>query len=134
MASSGRRQVTNRPSARRADSSRALAAVVTRSRTIAMTTMARPALKAVPTSSDCRACRTVLPRPGASISAAMVTMARAAMIDWLTPITTVRLDIGSRTFSSACRRVAPSDSAASAVVSGTDRMACAVMRIAGGAA
>lgn len=56
------------------------------------------------------------------------------MIDWLTHMTLVRLDIDSRTFGRDCRRVAPSESAASTVVSGTDRMACAVMRIAGGAA
>lgn len=96
--------------------------------------MARPALKAVPTSSDCRAWMTVAPRPGALIRAAMVTMARAAMMVWLMPITTVRLDIGSKTFISACRRVAPIESAASTVACGTERMACAVMRIAGGAA
>ncbi len=64
----------------------------------------------------------------------MVTMARAAMMVWLTPMTTVRLDIGSSTFSSCCDRVVPSESAASTVVSGTERMACAVMRMAGGAA
>jgi len=64
----------------------------------------------------------------------MVTIARAAMMVWLTPITTVRLAIGSSTLSSDCQRVAPMESAASTVVSGTERMPCAVIRIAGGAA
>ncbi len=101
---------------------------------MAMTTMARPALKATPTSRVCSALTTVLPRPGASIRAAMVTMDSAAMMVWFTPMTTVRLDMGSSTLVSVCRRVDPSDSAASTVVAGTSRMACAVMRIAGGAA
>ena len=131
---SGRRQVRKRFFVRRAVSSRVLAAVVTRSSTMAMTTMARPALKAVPTSSDWSAWTTVLPSPGASIRAAMVTMASAAMMVWLMPITMVRLAIGSSTFMSDCHRVAPSESAASTVVSGTERMPCAVIRIAGGTA
>lgn len=64
----------------------------------------------------------------------MVTMDRAAMMLWLTPITTVRRDIGSSTLVRVCTLVEPSDSAASTVVAGTERMACAVMRTAGGAA
>ena len=99
-----------------------------------MTTIARPALNAVPTSSDCSAVSTTRPRPGASISAAMVTIARAAMIVWLMPTTTVRFAVGSATVRRSCPRVAPMDSAASSSSRGTWRMPCAVSRITGGAA
>lgn len=91
-------------------------------------------MNAVPTSSVSSALTTVLPSPGASIRAAMVTMDSAAMMVWFTPSTTVRFDIGSSTVASVCRRVAPSDSAASTVAAGTERIACAVMRTAGGVA
>jgi hypothetical protein len=62
---------------------------------IAMITIARPALNAVPTSWVDNAWTTTWPRPGAAISAAMVTMASAAMMVWLMPSTMVRLAIGS---------------------------------------
>ena len=120
--------------AQRGSLRRSVAAVVTRSSTIASTTIARPALNAVPTSSVCNAFTTVLPRPGASISAAIVTIDNAAMIVWLTPSTIVLRADGSSTFTSVCCRVAPRDSEASTVLRGTERMACAVIRIAGGAA
>ena len=56
------------------------------------------------------------------------------MIVWLTPSTIVRRDIGSRTLVSVCARVEPSDSAASTVVRGTERIPCAVIRTTGGIA
>jgi hypothetical protein len=106
----------------RARSTRVPAAVVTRSSTIASTTIARPALNAVPTSSVWSALITVLPRPGASIRAAMVTMDSAAIIVWFTPRMIVRFAVGSRTLPNVCARVAPSDSLASTVSPGTLRM------------
>ncbi len=91
-------------------------------------------MNAVPTSSVCNAFTTVLPRPGASISAAIVTIDSAAMIVWLMPRTMVLRAEGSSTLTSVCFCVAPRDSLASTVLRGTVRMACAVIRIAGGAA
>jgi hypothetical protein len=73
-----------------------------------------------------------LPEPGASISAATVTIDSAAMMVWLIPTTTELRDIGSRTFSSVWPRVDPSERAASTLSGGTERIACAVSRIAGG--
>lgn len=96
--------------------------------------MASPALNAVPTSSVSSALTTVLPSPGASMSAAMVTMESAAMMVWFTPSTTVRFDSGSSTVASVWPRVAPRDCAASTVAAGTERIAWAVMRTAGGVA
>lgn len=91
-------------------------------------------MNATPTSSVCRAFSTVWPRPGASISAATVTIESAAMIVWLMPTTTVDRDIGSSTLVSVCPRVDPSERAASTLSGGTERIACAVSRTAGGAA
>jgi hypothetical protein len=54
--------------------------VVARSSTTAITTIASPALNAVPTSRVSSAWSTVWPRPGAPISAAIVTIDNAAMI------------------------------------------------------
>ena len=119
---------------RRASSLRTLAAVVTRSKTMAMMTIARPPLKAVPMSRWFSASSTTRPSPGASISAARVTIDRAAMMVWLIPMTTVRLATGRVTLSSICGRVVPSDSAASIVSRGTCRMPWAVIRMTGGAA
>ncbi len=99
-----------------------------------MITMARPALKDVPTSSVSSAFSTVLPSPGASMSAAIVAMDSAAMMVWLTPTTMVRLASGRRTLLRSCHGVDPSDVPASTVVAGTCLIACAVMRIAGGIA
>ncbi len=96
--------------------------------------MAMPPLRAVPTSSDCSAWVTTRPSPGAPISAAMVTMDSAAMIVWLMPITTVRLDIGRSTVRSRWNRPTPSESTASRVVRGTWPMPCAVSRMTGGMA
>src|SRR6478736_9344151 len=75
-------------------STRSLAAVVVRSRMMANSTIARPALNAVPTSWVDNAWITTWPRPGAAISAAIVTIASAAMMVWLMPSTMVRLAIG----------------------------------------
>ena len=66
--------------------------------------------------------------------AAIVTMDSAAMIVWLTPITMVRLAIGSCTWRSSWAGVDPMDSAASSVSRGTARMPCAVSRMTGGTA
>ena len=96
--------------------------------------MAMPPLRAVPTSSDCNAWVTTRPRPGAPINAAIVTIDSAAMMVWLMPITTVRLDIGSSTVRSRWNRPTPSESTASRVVAGTCRMPCAVSRMTGGIA
>ena len=99
-----------------------------------MITIARPALNAVPTSWVDNAWITTWPRPGAAISAAMVTIASAAMMVWLMPSTMVRLAIGSSAPNNSWDRVAPSDSTASRDSEGTDRMPCAVSRMTGGAA
>ena len=99
-----------------------------------MITIARPALKAVPTSWVDSAWITTWPSPGAAISAAMVTIASAHMMVWLIPSTMVRLAIGSSAPRNAWNRVAPSDSTASRVSSGTARMPWAVSRMTGGTA
>ncbi len=65
---------------------------------------------------------TVLPRPGASISAAMVTMDSAAIMVWLIPTMIVRFAVGSSTFRNVCPSVAPSEALASTVSPGTLRM------------
>jgi len=69
-----------------------------------------------------------------AMSAAMVTMDRAAMVLWLIPMTMVRRAIGNCRARSRCRPVVPSESEASRVFSGMPRMPCAVSRITGGAA
>ena len=97
-------------------------------------TIARPALNAVPTSWVDNAWITTWPRPGAAISAAMVTIASAAMMVWLMPSTMVRLAIGSSAPNNSWYLVAPSDSTASRDSCGTDRMPWAVSRMTGGAA
>ncbi len=108
--------------------------VVTRSSTIAMITIASPALNATPMLSDWIALSTTWPRPGASISAAMVTMDSAAIVVWLMPRTIVFLAIGSCTLRSSCSRVDPIERAASTVVGDTSRMPTAVRRMTGGTA
>ena len=73
-----------------------------------------------------------LPRPGASTRAVITTIERAIMIVWLTPRMIVRRAIGSWTLVRICRRVDPSDVAASTDVGETPRIPRAVIRIAGG--
>ena len=101
---------------------------------IASITRARPALIPSPTSSISIACRTVAPRPGAEISAAITTIDSAAITVWFTPSTIVRRAIGSSTLARDCSRVEPSDCEASTAAVGTERMPCAVSRITGGIA
>ena len=119
---------------RRAFSVRMLTAVVIRSSTIAMTTMARPALNATPMFSESIALTTTCPSPGASISAAIVTIDSAAIVVWLMPSTIVFFAIGSCTLRSSCIFVEPSAVAASTVVPETSRIPTAVSRITGGTA
>ena len=99
-----------------------------------MMTMARPALKAVPTSRLSNAVSTVWPNPGVPTSAASVAIDSAAIEVWLIPTTIVDRDIGSSTLVSRCARVEPRLSAASIVSCGTSRMPCMVNRTTGGMA
>ena len=64
----------------------------------------------------------------------MVAIDSAASVHWLMPSTIVRRAIGSWTRRSSCRRVTPSESAASTVVGETDRMPCSAIRTSGGRA
>ena len=120
--------------ARVATSARWLAAVVVRSSTIAMITMAMPLTNASPMSRLCSACATGWPRPGPLIRAAIVAMDSAAMVLWFNPTTIVRRAIGSCTVRRICQRLVPIDRTASMVVGETLRMPCAVMRAIGGSA
>ena len=115
-----------------ATSARSLAAVVVRSSTIAMITMAMPLTNASPMSRLCNASATGWPRPGPLIRAAMVAMDSAAIMHWLSPTTMVRRAIGSCTVRSICQRLAPIERTASMVVGQTLRMPCAVIRASGG--
>ena len=107
---------------------------VRRSRTIARMTIASPASNAAPTSTLISARSMSAPRPGASMRAVMTTIERAIMIVWLTPRPIVRRASGSWTLRRTCRRVEPSETAASTVSAATPRMPRAVIRIAGGIA
>ena len=64
----------------------------------------------------------------------MVAIDSAAIVHWLMPTTMVRRAIGSCTWRSSCRRVTPSEPAASIVVADTERMPCSVIRTSGGSA
>ena len=77
---------------------------------------------------------TTPPRPGPPISPAITTIESANRITWLTESSSMRRASGSCTFSSTCRFVEPSASAASTVFVGTPRIPSAVIRIAGGIA
>ena len=113
---------------------RRLAEEITRSSTIAMITMAMPALKAAPTLSTTSALTTTWPSPGVATSAATVTIESAAITVWLTPTMRVRRDMGSCTPKSTCRVVAPSDRLASTDSGATSRIPTAVSRMTGGTA
>ncbi len=99
-----------------------LHAVVTRSSTIAMTTIAMPPFSASPTSSCFRPSSTWRPRPAAPTTAAITTIPRAIMIVWLTPSIIEGFASGSCTFASFCRDVDPKESATSSAVGETSRM------------
>ena len=114
--------------------SRTLQAVVTRSSTIAMTTIAMPPFNASPTLSCCSPSSTVCPRPPAPTNAAITTMPSAIMIVWFTPSMIEGLASGTCTSRSRCRSVEPNEVATSSDDSGTPRMPSAVSRIAGGSA
>ena len=64
----------------------------------------------------------------------MTTIERANMIVWFSPRSSMRRDMGSCTFVSICRLVAPIDAAASTVFTGTRRMPSAVILMHGGIA
>ena len=64
----------------------------------------------------------------------MTTIESANRIVWLSPRSSIRRDIGSCTFRSIWRPVAPIDAAASTVFTGTRRMPSAVIRMHGGIA
>ena len=107
---------------------------ITRSRTISMTTIARPEFTAAPTFRVSRAPSTVCPSPGVSMSAATVIIDSAAITVWFTPTMRVRRDIGSCTPRSTCPAVAPNDRDASTDSGGTLRIPTEVSRITGGTA
>ena len=88
-------------------------------------------MKAVPTSSDCSALTTVWPSPGASISAAMVTIDSAAMMVWLIADHDGALGHRQQHLDAAsARRVEPERRPPPRRSSrGTCRMPCAVIRI-----
>jgi hypothetical protein len=65
---------------------------------------------------------------------AMTTIESANRIVWLTASRSIRRESGSWTLVRSCPRVAPSDAAASTVLTGTRRIPSAVMRTAGGIA
>ena len=109
-----------------------LAAVVTRSSMIAMSTMQMPGTNASPTRSALRARTTGWPRPGPLMNAAMVAIDSAAIVVWLMPTMMVRFAIGSSTFASRCHFVCPIESVASSVVAGRFCRPWAAIRITGG--
>ena len=77
---------------------------------------------------------TTAPSPPPPMSPAMTTIDSAKRMVWLRPRSSMRRDIGSWTFRSIWRPVAPIDAAASTVFTGTRRMPRAVMRMHGGIA
>src|SRR2546430_8516119 len=107
---------------------------VTRSRIMAMITIARPPTKPVPTSSWLNPATTTAPRPPPPMSAAMTTIESASMITWLTPAMIVGSASGSSTLIKVCPGVAPKAWAASTVSRGTCWMPSMVSRMAGGMA
>src|ERR671916_67730 len=101
---------------------------------MAIITIPRPPMNALPTSSWLRPRTTVSPRPPDPTSAAMTTIERASMITWLTPAMIVGRACGSSTLRSVCQGVAPKAWAASTVFCGTCLMPSNVSLTAGGAA
>ena len=96
--------------------------------------MPRPARKALPGSIRPSARFTSSPRPPAPTSEAITTIASAISVVWFTPAMIVGVASGIFTFSSSWNGVAPNDSAASSVSSGSCRMPRLVSRTAGGTA
>ena len=111
-----------------------LALAVSRSRTIARSTIATPASKVWPRLSLIRAWMIDSPRPGALIRAVITTIDRAIMIVWFTARPIVLRAIGSCTLRRTWNPVEPSDSAASTASDETPRIPRAVIRMAGGRA
>ena len=116
----------------RAGSVRRAIASVARSIAIAMITIATPA-RIARAGLVLRPFVTRLPRPWpVLISPAITTIESANRIVWLTARSSIFRASGSCTLSRSCRRVAPSDAAASTVFAGTPRTPRAVIRTAGG--
>jgi PPE-repeat protein len=80
---------------------------LTRSRMIASSTIANPASKPIPTCTVFSARTTGTPSPPAPTSAAITTIDRLSMMQWVTPATIVGDALGSSTFHSSCAGVAP---------------------------
>ena len=113
---------------------RSASASVTRSRPIAITTIATPA-RIASAGLELSPFVTGAPKPPfVSISPAITTIESAKRIVWFTDRSSRRRASGSCTFQSTCRPVEPSAVAASTVFSGTPRMPSDVMRTAGGTA
>lgn len=110
------------------------AAIVVRSNTTAMTTIASPAGSMMPTFWRDRPRMMSEPRPGAEMRLAMTTIDSAIMMVWLTASVIVERASGRCTLRSVCQPVAPSEADASTAVGETWSMASAVMRMAGGIA
>src|SRR5438309_473350 len=78
-----------------------------RSSTMASSTITKPASKPMPTCTVLSARTTGTPSPPAPTSAAITTMDRLSMMHWVIPARMVGAALGSSTFHSSCRGVAP---------------------------
>src|SRR5688572_6285987 len=103
-----------------------------RSRMIATRTIAIPASKPIPTCTVLRARTTGTPRPPAPTSAAITTIDRLSMMHCVIPARIIGAALGSSTFSSSCKGVAPNAWPASSKGFGTDEMPTCVRRIGAG--
>ena len=101
---------------------------------MAMMTMASPASIAWPIFSARSAISTSKPSPPAPIMEDMITMLRASMMTWLTPIISDGLAEGMSTRHSFCRLVHPAISAKSLISGGTLFSPSSVARTMGGVA